>query len=95
MEGSRPVKTGPPQHVWMYAESSTGMENEELLLNDLPGLSPTTELSHSPRFSLGCPRPVPASGAQLQPGQRCQARGCGECWQGRVLGQPSLGRDLR
>ena len=34
MEGSRPVKTGPPQQVWMYAESSTGMENEELLLDD-------------------------------------------------------------
>lgn len=38
MEGSRPVKTSPPPQVWMYAEGSTGMENEELLLSDLPAL---------------------------------------------------------
>ena len=39
--GQQPVKTSLPQQVWMYAEGSTGMENEELLLSDLPGLRPT------------------------------------------------------
>ena len=41
VEGSRPVKTSPPPQVWMYAEGSTGMENEELMLSDLPALRPT------------------------------------------------------
>lgn len=39
--GQEPVKTSLPQQVWMYAEGSTGMENEQLLLSDLPGLRPT------------------------------------------------------
>lgn len=94
MEGSRPVKTGPPQQVWMYAESSTGMENQELLLNDLPRLRPALNFPILRGSAWAVPaRPRlggPAAAWPEVPGERVWGMLAGWC-----PGAASLGRDLR
>lgn len=88
MEGSRPVKTGPPQQVWMYADSSTGMENEELLLNELPGLRPTLNFRVLRGSAWAVPGPSTPRGPNCSLARGARREGVGNAGRAVSWGSP-------